>query len=374
MVKVNKNQVWTLLFGLLPMTSFSMLYTSNGDGYEYIGESMNYDIKVPFELGVSQPNPRYTRHYSQDDLPRKFDNFGSDFFKNDAHKYTFIRGHNNGDLFCTELYAKVNLPVIGTYEGQSIYNVGNEYIGILAYAGDTNRPLGVSGNAWQKVFNGWCTTSSQGASAKIVPILLKQPPAGEITIPRIEVGEIEPRRRSDSKYGEYTGNKITKFILKSFTLRTVPHTCVLTTPKDISLKLPTIAARSLPKVGSEVYGGRFEIGLRCNNSNTNNLWDGIRVYITLTDQSDVSNRSDILSLTPESTAKGVGIRLYKNGEKTPIKYDPDSNAKDAENQWQFSNGVQNNPKVEFQAYYVNTTGTVTPGTVKAIATYTFSYR
>ena len=359
------------------LSSLSFERRPNGDGYHYRDSSMEYDIVTPFELGTKTTNntiPLYSRHYSADDLPRKFDNFGNAFFANDPEKYKFVRGHNNGDNFCTELYAISNLPVIGTIDNQSIYDIGNEYIGILVYAGDTNKPVPVNGNSWQKVFNGWCTTSSQGASAKVIPVLLKQPPAGEYTIPRTEIGEIEPRRRSDSRYGEYTGNKITKFILNTFRFRVTPHTCVLTTPKDITLKLPTISQRSIATQGDEVYGGKFEIGLRCDNSSRSGLWGGIRVYSTLTDKSNVSNRSDILTLTADSSAKGIGIKLYNNWNTPALKYGPENSAKGTENQWEFSSGVQNNPSVVFRAYYVNTDGNVKPGTVKAIATYTFSYQ
>lgn len=66
------------------LSSLSFERRPNGDGYHYRGSSMEYDIVTPFELGTKTTNntiPLYSRHYSADDLPRKFDNFGNAFLQ-----------------------------------------------------------------------------------------------------------------------------------------------------------------------------------------------------------------------------------------------------------------------------------------------------
>ncbi|MCY1547587.1 F17a-G fimbrial adhesin [compost metagenome] len=93
----------------------------------------------------------------------------------------------------------------------------------------------------------------------------------------------------------------------------------------------------------------------------------------MTDASTPGNTSDILTLSSDSKAKGVGIKILRDGV-TPVMFTPDASVAGGPNQWrvgQFGNvGVD----IPFTAYYVPTGGPITGGTANAAATYTISYQ
>lgn len=86
--------------------------------------------------------------------------------------------------------------------------------------------------------------------------------------------------------------------------------------------LNTVYQSQFTSLYKEIQGGKIDIHLQCP--------DGIDVYATLTDASQPVNRTDILTLSSESTAKGFGIRLYKDSDVTAISYGEDS----CERKWQ----------------------------------------
>ena len=89
----------------------------------------------------------------------------------------------------------------------------------------------------------------------------------------------------------------------------------------------------------------------------------VSARVTFFDQSDFNNRSDILNLDPvKSTAKGVGLRLYRNSGQ----------AVEFGHNWLFSEN-EIRPSQNFLVHYINRDGKVSPGTVNATATVTFTY-
>jgi type 1 fimbria pilin len=130
---------------------------------------------------------------------------------------------------------------------------------------------------------------------------------------------------------------------------------------SVSVTLPNVSAGSL-NTGSS---GRtpFSLGLNCPN--------GVKVYVTLTDASNVANTSTTLGLTRNSTAAGVGLQIL-NGAN-PIAYGLDSAAAGNTNQWSAGVGAGGAMNIPLIAQYVRT-GTVTTGTVQGVATFTMSYQ
>lgn len=137
-------------------------------------------------------------------------------------------------------------------------------------------------------------------------------------------------------------------------------TCSIATP-SIPVDLKSVTASELRDAG--VAGDTpFTIGLTCP--------ENIRLYATLTDGSAPGNTSDQLSLAPGSTASGVGLRILRDG--TPLAFGPDSSAPGNTNQW-FVDMSSGAVQIPLTAQYIST-GTVTPGTVKGVATFTMSYQ
>lgn len=141
------------------------------------------------------------------------------------------------------------------------------------------------------------------------------------------------------------------------------RTCSVTTT-SVDVPLPQAYAGKLSTTGSTAGATPFNLGINCSQ--------GTNVMVTLTDASDVSNRSNTLGLAPGSSAAGVGLQILKGS--TPISYGPDSAAAGNTNQWSAGTAAGGPMTIPLTAQYVRTPGTLTPGTVKGTATFTMSYQ
>lgn len=296
--------------------------------------------------------------YSMDNVPFIY-NTGTQLGKSDAYAYQY-----HGYYQCSGLDAQVNLPVVGTINSQSIYGITDE-VGVVVWAGDTSfgsaRPM--SGNAWTNVFNNYCTTSSQGYSVYVRPVILKRNTTGTINIPYTTIGSIRIRNTSG---GTYSGKTAFTFSLNSMTIINGAKSCTLMSGQNVTVPMNHIGLSSIPSAGSEAQGGTTVINLNCQS--------GVSVFATLTDSTTPSNTSNLLTLTPDSTATGIGLRIYKNNDVTPLSFGPDSPVKGNLNQWKLSAGTETMPSATLRANYVNLNGSPTAGTVNGITTITFSYQ
>lgn len=98
---------------------------------------------------------------------------------------------------------------------------------------------------------------------------------------------------------------------------------------------------------------------------------GAKVSITLTDNVNPANRSSTLQLTSDSSAKGVGIQVLNSAG--PVSFGADSSAPGNTNQWLIGDSPNGQLQVPLTARYIST-GPVSAGTVKALATFTLSYQ
>lgn len=139
--------------------------------------------------------------------------------------------------------------------------------------------------------------------------------------------------------------------------------CQVTTP-SISVSLPRVSATTLASSGQTAGATRFTIGLNCTATGTN-------VYVTLTDANNAANRSTSLSLKNTSTATNVALQLVRDSSAL-IAFGPDSAAANNVNQWLVGPSATVTG-IPLTARYV-ATGTATPGSVNAAATFTMSYQ
>lgn len=137
------------------------------------------------------------------------------------------------------------------------------------------------------------------------------------------------------------------------TVTILQKTCELQ-QKDLQVRLKSVSVSTL-NAQSEIAGQSFELGLKCNS-------DAVRADVVFTDQTTPTNREDYLTLTADSTAKGVGIAIVKQ-DGTKVKFGE---------KWMFSEN-ENEPRRQFSANYVKTGSTISPGSLTAIATIAFTY-
>lgn len=148
-------------------------------------------------------------------------------------------------------------------------------------------------------------------------------------------------------------------------------TCQAALPNPIAVGLPNAPVAAFGGVGTTAGTPQsFKISLACSGGNAGT---SSRVYVTLTDATNPSNTSDILSATASTASTGVGIRIF-NGS-TPVKYGPDSGVVGNTNQWQVGtvNAGSSTLDIPLSATYVQKAATVQGGPVSAIATFTLGY-
>ncbi|WP_161783653.1 fimbrial protein [Caballeronia glathei] len=140
------------------------------------------------------------------------------------------------------------------------------------------------------------------------------------------------------------------------------------TQTDLAVTMPSVGARSLPTVGDTAAGSSFTIDLNCES--------GAKPHISLTDATTPSNQSTDLTLAPASTAAGVGVQVLYGA--TPVTFAP-APYTSMPNGTLSSNGIDLGTRsgvtrVSFSARYKRTGASMTPGTVRALATFTMLYQ
>lgn len=146
--------------------------------------------------------------------------------------------------------------------------------------------------------------------------------------------------------------------------------CNVTSGLDAVVDMPAVTASSFGGVGSvsPQAAQPFSVKLDCE--------ENVRVHATMTDANNPANVSNVLSLSPESTASGVGIRILRNNGTVPVRFGPDSSNPGNTNQWYITTTPSTGGRVTvpFVAKYVKSGKQVSTGSVKARSTITFSYQ
>lgn len=298
----------------------------------------------------------YSRHYSMDNVPFIY-NTGDSLGERHGKQFVYADGQQH----CAGLDAKIDLPIVGSINGYSIYKL-TEYVGLIISVGGLDNPPPITGNNWVNVFHQGCS-SSLGYSVYLNPVILKRSYTRSFNLPLTQVGRVRLRPINGSVF---TGKTEFTFSINNSTIVSDARSCTLLNPANMTVPLPTISAMSIPNASDELFAGIINIRLNCES--------GVTVYATLTDASTPSNRSDLLTLTRISTASGVGLKIYKNDDTTALRFGADSPIKGNENQWRLSSGIEAFPSVQLKVKYTNVNGVITPGTVNGISTITFSYQ
>jgi type 1 fimbria pilin len=142
---------------------------------------------------------------------------------------------------------------------------------------------------------------------------------------------------------------------------TVATCSVMTNP--VNVMLPTLSANTLNAAGTTGGATDFQIQLQCGA--------GANVHVTLTDATNPGNTTSQLTLTSDSGASGVRLQILKS-DGSAVTFGPDSAAAGNPGQW-LAGSADSTSAIPLTAQYIST-GAVTPGTVKASATFTLSYQ
>lgn len=146
--------------------------------------------------------------------------------------------------------------------------------------------------------------------------------------------------------------------------------CQYNSPEKQHVKLPTIS-RDFQNHQADKYQSEFSVAISCDPS--------VAVYATMTDVHHPNSIDNILRGSPSSTAKGIGLQIYKSDDMNPINFGPDSTVRGNTNQWYLGGNKQTAKTtytIPFRTQYVKLTNeeNLTPGNFHAEASITFSYQ
>lgn len=163
----------------------------------------------------------------------------------------------------------------------------------------------------------------------------------------------------------FLGDSNTAQVIINPTTITVEASGCTVSTKSANIDLGAPDIHTLPNVGSTSPSGSFNVSLTCDEQ--------VALYAVMTDQTTPTNTSSTVTLTNDSTASGIGVQFFYNGNG-PLMMGPDSSAAGTENQFFIQTTTATQIlSLPFQAQYVRT-GELVPGSANALASITFSYQ
>lgn len=153
------------------------------------------------------------------------------------------------------------------------------------------------------------------------------------------------------------------------TINIAALTCNVTSAKNVPIPLGIFTTAELPAVGQNFGSYSTDVQLNCDS--------GVTPWMTISDASNSNNTSNVIKLTPNSTASGVGVQVFFNNEGAAKSLGLDSSSKGNKNQFQVNNKTTRNGQVvsvPLLFKYLRTEEKLNVGTANATATVTFSYQ
>ncbi|WP_179949301.1 fimbrial protein [Burkholderia sp. MSMB1078WGS] len=194
---------------------------------------------------------------------------------------------------------------------------------------------------------------------------------GTFTLEIIKTGEIQPGTVFSAEIGEVAAGGV---VLRRFYLSgniVVQYASCKVMSSSIRVPLGSVPQRKFTGPGSTSNPVNFSIPIDCTGVTRN-------VYMTFTDNTNPGNTGNVLPLTGDSTARGIGIQILPDsatGVSYPIAFGPESGA--INQQLVATLGRQSDigrVDVKLRARYVQTEAKIVPGTANGILTYTLSYQ
>lgn len=147
-------------------------------------------------------------------------------------------------------------------------------------------------------------------------------------------------------------------------IKITARACTVGTPKNDTIQMGNFNPINFTTVGSLAGNKTYNITLNCDPN--------IELYGTISDQSSLSNRTENVLLSSDSTASGVAVQVSYNNKV--LSLGPDASSSGQINQFDITNtkdgGIINIP-LTFN--YIRT-GTLRAGSANALVGVTFSYQ
>ncbi|MDQ8024213.1 MAG: fimbrial protein [Moraxellaceae bacterium] len=341
--------VLALLASMLPTPASATLACTQNP----VTPSLTATIPVTTINTVGSPNSRY--------LTAWFDAPATGY----VAAYDGCTSNNTGNI---QLQGRVILPPTGrSIDGFPIFATGVPGVGIIVQGRDRDTSSHVAaarapalGPDWTTIVQGWSVFWHTSFGARLVNT------GDTIVNGTVTLGKIGEIRIAETGV---TNAIVPVNLVVSGSLSITSRTCsVSTASRNIAVAMGTINRGAFTGVGSTAGGGNFTV--RLENCST-----GLNLFMTFTDGNNPANTSDVLSLTPGTTAaKGIGIRITRQDNSQVVSYGPDLALPGNPGQLSFGTTTAATRDLAFKAAYVQTQSFIAGGTANALATITMSYQ
>jgi len=265
-----------------------------------------------------------------------------------------------------EAYPAIKLSgMTATIDGQTynVYESGVPGVGFVVGVKDTNATsyIPLYGTQVQTFpASGTPTTASKlGWAARVTFVKTSDHlQSGTYTIPSQYIVTLTAQ--------DLLGDTATSYIqLGAGSLNVTASGCTVSGSDNLSVNMGSFRQDSFPSAGSTAGSQPIQVQLLCDA--------GVTVKAVLTDQSKQTNISNIISLTSDSTAAGIGVQFFYDG--SAVSLGPDDSSAGTTNQFLVKTSTSPNEMISipFDVKYIRT-GEVTAGSANAIASITFSYQ
>ena len=165
---------------------------------------------------------------------------------------------------------------------------------------------------------------------------------------------------------QLNNEQISTINLASTTLTIKARACTVGSAEQ-NVDLGTVTPNELPSVGSVSAEKNVNITLSCD--------DQVHLYATVSDQSNLANTSQTVSLSQDSTGRGVGVQLLYGDSELPLELGTDDSSEGATHQFKITdvNGDGTTVSMPLRVRYIRT-GELQGGSANALAGVTFSYQ
>ena len=261
---------------------------------------------------------------------------------------------------------KAPLPLTTTWNGvsYSVFDTGVPGIGYIVGIKDTHAsaytPMGSSAN--QSFGRGFLqlVLYTIGFNAHITFVKTTgHLQSGTYVIPEQSIAYVSAKDQLGTE-------KTSTIDISSTTLTIKARACTVGSAQQ-NVDLGTVTPSDLPSVGSVSAAKEVTIGLTCD--------DQVHLNATVSDQSNLANTSQVVSLSSDSTGGGVGVQVLYGDSDVPLELGPDDSSEGATHQFKITDvsGDGASVTVPLRVRYVRT-GDLKGGTANALAGVTFSYQ
>lgn len=268
--------------------------------------------------------------------------------------------------------ARTTLPYTGItsyYDGNTykVYDIGIPGLGITIGAKDPNGYFIPVTNEEVKIYPSPGTSNDDNLSILGMEGMVRfvktggHVKSGIWSVPKKLISTVACYAKDNKSWASYINLSVPSLAINT-------SGCEVQSGATKTVNMGNIKMSDFTAIGSLSSGKSVNVNLRCDSN--------VKLYATVSDQSNMSNRTNTVTLSSDSTAKGLGVQVFYNNSVSPIILGPDDSSKGATNQFSLfktTTAADEMVTLPFSFKYIRT-GALSAGTANALVGITLSYQ